>query len=155
MPALMLPDHLESLQQMSLSALKDAHDNGSCPALSQLHGIAKGVIIDPLWFKSMHLWRGKVFHSSSTGVTSGFNRMGIGSFEYLRYRFHAKIGQSAFSDRQVILLDHNLPENPYWVRLFHDELVEMRAGLYLASSHLKIGNSLKYVSYFAFDFDQM
>ena len=33
-----------------------------------------------------------------------------------------------------------------------DELVEMRPGLYLTCSHLRIGRRLQYASYFAFDF---
>lgn len=150
-----LPSSLDVLEQMSKADLKEVHSKGKCPNISSLNGIAKGIILDPQWFESMHLWRGKVFNLSSAGDVSGFNRMGVGSFEYLRYRFNVRIGQSAFSDRNVIFLDHDLPENPYWVRIFHDELVEMREGLYLASSHLRIGKKLRYVSYFAFDFGQI
>ena len=147
-----LPDSLEVLKLMSKDQLENAHRQGRCPEISRLNGIAKGVILDPLWFEALHLWRGKVFHLPLDGKPNGFNRLGVGSFEYLRYRFNATVGRSAFSERNVILLNHNLPENPIWVRIFHDELVEMRDGLYLASSHLKIGKKLKHISYFAFDF---
>lgn len=153
--SMQLPDNLEALKLMSKEQLENAHQQGLCPEISRLNGIAKGVILDPLWFEALHLWRGKVFHTAPNSHPSGFNRLGIGSFEYLRYRFNATVSQSAFSERDVILLDHDLPGNPYWVRIFHDELVEMREGLYLASSHLKIGKKLRYISYFAFDFGQL
>lgn len=69
------------------------------------------------------------------------------------------MGQSPFSQphnrRNVILLDHDLPENPYWVRVFHDELVELSKGLYLVSSHLNIAKQLRYIGYFALDFTQL
>lgn len=151
----LLPDSLESLKSMTKKELESAHVHGRCPDIASLNGMAKGVILDPLWFEALHLWRGKIFHLPLNGNPNGFNRLGIGSFEYLRYRFNATVGKSAFGERDVILLDHDLPENPYWVRLFHDELVEMRKGLYLASSHVKIGKKLRYISYFAFDFGQI
>lgn len=49
-------------------------------------------------------------------------------------------------------MDHDLPGNPGWVRRFHDEMVEMKPGLYLTSSHWKTAGRLRYLSYFAFSF---
>ena len=95
----------------------------SFKALAQLDGVAEGLILDPVWFERLRLWRGKVFHSDGWGQASGINRLGVGSFEFRRYQFNARKQRSAFSDRDIVLLDHNRPDNPWWVRAYHDELV--------------------------------
>ena len=74
---------------------------------------------------------------------------GLGPLEIQRYRFTARTGRSLFSDRDVLLLDHDRPENPSYVRRFHDELVELEAGLYLATSHHRSGVDLRYLCHFA------
>jgi hypothetical protein len=149
---LMLPDSFEALARLNRQDLQKAHSRGACPEPGKLDGLAEGLILDPAWFEWMRLWRGKVFHSDNNGRAHGQNRLGVGPFEFRRYAFKASKTQSAFSNRKVVLLDHDLPDNPYWVRIFHDELVEMRPGLYLTCSHLRIGGHLQYASYFAFDF---
>lgn len=149
---ILLPDSFSALSCLDLSALRHAHDQGRCPNPSELDGIAEGLILDPIWFERLRLWRGKVFKAEVDGKIHGINRLGFGPMEFHRYRFSARKIQSAFSVRDVILLDHDLPENPSWVRRYHDELVEMRRGLYLTCSHFKMGGRLRYASYFAFDF---
>ena len=150
--SLTLPDSFEALAQLDRQGLREAHSRGACPEPGKLDGVAEGLILDPVWFERLRLWRGKVFHSDSKGRAFGQNRLGVGPFEFRRYQFKASKAQSAFSNRKVVILDHDLPGNPYWVRIFHDELVEMRPGLYLTCSHLRIGRRLQYASYFAFDF---
>lgn len=150
-----MPQNFAALARLNRQQLQTLHAQGSCPDPNLLNGIAKGMVLDPIWFERLHLWRGKVFHHAHDGTIGGVNRLGVGAFEYLRYRFELSVGQSAFSDRQVILLNHDLPENPYHVRIFHDELVQLQPQLFLASSHLKIAGKLRYISYFAFDFGQM
>ena len=45
------------------------------------------------------------------------------------------------------LIDH--ASNPPYVRRFHDELVEIEDGLYLATSHHRNGDDLRYLCHFA------
>ncbi|MEN9429183.1 MAG: hypothetical protein RJA86_42 [Pseudomonadota bacterium] len=149
-----LPSSFKALAQLDLRGLRAAHAHGRCPDPGELDGVAEGLILDPVWFERLRLWRGKVFHSDGWGQASGINRLGVGSFEFRRYQFNARKQRSAFSDRDIVLLDHNRPDNPWWVRAYHDELVEMRSGLYLTCSHLRINGQLRYTSYFAFDFGQ-
>ncbi|MDE2421292.1 MAG: hypothetical protein KGO49_08965 [Gammaproteobacteria bacterium] len=149
---LTLPDSFEALSALDLRRLRQVHSNGRCPDISDLNGIAEGLILDPSWFERMRIWRGKVFQLAGQDRISGINRLGIGPFEFRRYRFTARKTRSVFSDRDIILLDHDRSDNPWWVRRYHDELVEMRPGLYLTCSHLRINGQLRYVSYFAFDF---
>ena len=43
----------------------------------------------------------------------------------------------------MIFLDHDDPGNPASVRRFHDELVAIDDGLYLATSHYRTGERLR------------
>ena len=79
----------------------------------------------------------------------GLNRLGVGPMEIRRYRFTARVARSLFSDRDVIFLDHDDPGNPASVRRFHDELVAIEEGLYLATSHYRTGERLRYLCHFA------
>ena len=151
-PILSLPDSFTELARLDLPGLRDAHARGRCPDPGELDGVAEGLILDPAWFERMRLWRGKVFRSEGWGQAGGINRLGIGPWEFQRYRFSARKARSAFDNREIVLLDHDRPDNPWWVRAYHDELVEMRPGLYLTCSHLRIRGRLRYASYFAFDF---
>ena len=149
-----LPESFHELAQLDLNGLKAAHRQGYCPNLDDLDGVAEGLILDPSWCERLSLWRGKVFEMKGNGKVSGLNRLALGPVEFHRYKFNARRERSAFSERDIVCLDHDLPTNPYWVRIFHDELVEMRSGLYLTCSHLRLGGKLIYLSYFAFDFGQ-
>lgn len=147
-----LPDSVAALKRLDREELRQAHTRGRCPDPGDLNGIADGVILDPRWFEHLRLWRGKVFSAEGSESGHGINRLGVGPFEFQRYPFKVRRTRSAFSNRQIVLLDHDLSENPHWVRIYHDELVEMHPGLYLACSHLKKKGKFHYASYFAFDF---
>lgn len=147
-----LPPSLEALARLDRQGLRKAHAQGRCPTPGDLDGIAEGLILDPAWFGKLRLWRGKVIHSNGPDHAQGFNRIGSGPFEFRRYRFNALQERSAFSDRDIVRLDHDLKDNPRWVRIFHDELVEIHPGLYLACSHLRLNEKLHYACYFALDF---
>ncbi len=145
---------LEDLKSLSIEDLDQLFNNGQCPNLKSLEGIAKGLVIHPAWFARLKLWRGKVFQISSSTELTGLNRLGLGRLEIQRYPFNARIGKSLFSDRPVLIINHNLSANPYWVRRYHDEMVQIDSHIYLATSHYKMGKKLKFVSYFAFDLSQ-
>lgn len=147
-----LPSNFEQLKRLDRRSLKAIHMTGCCPNLSDLHGIAKGTVLDPIWFEYLRLWRGKAFSKRTSGEVYGKNIVGIGLISLQKYDFDVRIVKSAFGDRQVAYLDHDQATNPGWVRRFHDEMVELHPGFYLACSHYKMGETLRYMSYFAFDF---
>lgn len=143
---------ISDLSLLSRTELAQLHAHGHCPNPESLHGVADGLILPVGGLQRLKIWRGKVFHHEAAGLVGGFNRIGLGPLEFRRYRFRASRARSIFSDRDVLLIDHNLPGNPDWVRRFHDELVEVSPGLYLASSHLRVRNQLRFMSYFTLDF---
>jgi hypothetical protein len=143
-------ENLETLAALGHKELRDLHERGSCPTLEHFKGVAAGKILHPRYANAPRLWRGKVFDHVD-GVLGGLNRIGMGPFEFRRYRFVARIATSAFGPRQVVWLDHDRAGNPAWVRRFHDEVVQIAPGLYLASSHILSGGRLRYAGYFALD----
>ncbi|WP_069164686.1 hypothetical protein [Nocardia altamirensis] len=136
---------LNSLRGQELSRL---HATGTAPEPGELDGVLDGTVLTPPVIGALALWRGKSV-TTSQGKTAGLNRIGLGPLELRRYHFTTRIGQSAFTGRAVLLLDHNLPANPFYIRRFHDELVRVDAGLYLATTHYLIKNRLRFVCYFA------
>ncbi len=145
---------LEDLKTLNIKELNQLFKTGTCPKIESLNGSAKGMVIKPVWFQRLNLWRGKVFNLSSTEELTGLNRLGIGQIETQRYQFNAHIGKSLFSDQDVLIINHNLSANPNWVRRYHDEMVQIDTDLYLATSYYRVGKKLKFVSYFAFDFSK-
>lgn len=143
---------MKQMAGMSTEELDQIHAGGSCPHPDDLQGVARGRVFNLPALSPFRLWKGKVFRKNDQGQIGGLNRIGIGPAEVRRYRFIVRIGDSAFSDRKVVLLDHDLPGNPRQYQIFHDELVQLDTGLYLASSHIRKGDSLKYVCHFALDF---
>lgn len=144
---------LESLPGADLHTL---HANGAAPSPTELTGVVDGAVDGavltgrlslPL-VRNLGLWRGKAFNQDERGTVVGLNRLGIGPLEIRRYRFTARVTQSLFSDRDVIFLDHDHASNPPSIRRFHDELVAIEDGLYLATSHYRTGDDLRYLCHF-------
>lgn len=141
---------LAALRRADLRAL---HASGSCPDPTDLHGAIDGsVLTDPV-MRELRIWRGKVFENVD-GSVSGLNRIGLGPLEIRRYRFTAHVGTSLFGDRDVVLLDHDNDANPPYIRRFHDELVHIDTGLYLATSHYRVNGGLRYLCHFALATDE-
>jgi hypothetical protein len=132
--------------------LDDLHRSGVCPEPEELAGVLDGAVLTGSLAlpgaRSLGIWRGKVFDEQE-GEAGGLNRLGFGPIEVRRYRFTARRATSLFSDREVLFLDHVRPENPDRIRRFHDELVRIEPGLYLATSHYRYREELRLLAYFA------
>lgn len=129
---------LDRLARLDRDALDALHRGGTCPDPADLGGVLDGAVLTgPLsaspW-RQLRVWRGKVA-TVADGRVSGVNRLGVGPVESRRFTFTARVVDSSFSPRRVLLLDHDAAGNPGWVRRFHDELVELAPGVYLATSH--------------------
>jgi hypothetical protein len=133
--------------------LRALHTGGSVPSLDELSGSIDGAVLNGqlgrLLVRDLRLWRGKLFEHDTNDAVTGFNRLGIGPLEIKRFQFTARVAPSVFSDREVVFLDHDNDNNPGYVRRFHDELVAIDEGLYLATSHYRDGDRLRYLCHFA------
>jgi hypothetical protein len=145
------PYSLSVLAGLDRAALDRMFGDGTCPALADLDGVLDGRVLngalDGSLLRHLRLWRGKVFTHDGPTVT-GMNRVGVGPVGARRYRFTARVERSLFDDRDVVLLDHDQPSNPGWVRRFHDELVQVEDGLYLARSHYRGDDGLRFLCHF-------
>lgn len=82
-------------------------------------------------------WQGKRFDAqTATGVN--LFRDGINVMQE-EYPFVMDVGPSVIDDNfQVITIDYDLLENPWWMRLIVDEMVETEPNVYLGKVHLRI-----------------
>ena len=142
----------DTLRTLSRAELRALHAQGSCPQLTDLQGTAQGAVLATPLLSRLNIWRGKVFTRGAAGETSGMNRLGIGPREFRRYCFTAEVATSAFSARQVVFLNHNHAGNPWWIRRFHDELVQTGPGTYLGASYQKAGGRLLFCGFFLLEF---
>lgn len=142
-------DGLKALARLRREQLAELHAQGTCPSLTMLTGVGDGLVLTVPVMRGLRLWRGKVFDRSDEGAVTGLNRLGIAGYEKRRYPFQARIAESAFSDRQVLLLDHDRWENPVYIRRFHDEVVQMDGDTLLATSHYNVAGKLRLLAYFA------
>jgi hypothetical protein len=81
------------------------------------------------------VWQGKKFDAK--------NKTGINVFDKLgktveRYPFLLSTGTGLADPIDVIRIDYNIPENPIWLRMVLDEIVEVEPGHYLGKLHFKV-----------------
>jgi hypothetical protein len=81
-------------------------------------------------------WQGKYFDDKTS---SGINIFKIQGKVTEKYPFRTFIGTAA-SNRQlkVINIDYNNSANPWWMRMFLDEVVSLKPGHFLGKLSLKI-----------------
>ncbi len=91
------------------------------------NGFYKGSLDGPKTF-----WQGKKFDAaSSTGINL------IGSKEVYPFKTYVAKGLKD-KNLDVLKIDYNIPENPFWIRLILDEIVQISPNNYLGKVHLKI-----------------
>lgn len=142
------PHAARRLETLSSHELKALHERGTCPDPGDLGGVMSGVVLASAVPRRLQPWRGKVLEQRASGEVIGLNRIAVGPTEILRYRFTATRARSAFGERDVVLLDHGTSTNPVWIRRFHDELVQIEPGLFLATSHYQAAGRLRLVAFF-------
>ncbi len=93
------------------------------------NGLYKGVV-------NIHTnWQGKSFDASaSTGINSFIEN----GKQNQKYPFKTYIGKGIADNTDVLKIDYNMPENPFWLRLILDEIVQTAPNKYLGKVHLNI-----------------
>lgn len=86
-------------------------------------------------------WHGKSFDRAKS---SGLNR--IGNEE--KYPFVMSFGSGLRDPIKVIAIDYNLPENPWWLRLVTDEIVQTSPNQFLGKVHVRILGLTFSIGYF-------
>lgn len=76
-------------------------------------------------------WKGKEFDSNSK---TGINILG----DTKKYPFKIYTGKGLQDNVDVLKIDYNIKENPFWVRLILDELVEIAPNKYLGKAMIRV-----------------
>jgi hypothetical protein len=81
-------------------------------------------------------WKGKKFDKDHNRGINIFQN-GDTTREAFPFKTYVENG-AADKSLLVIKIDYNLPENPLWLRLVVDEIVEVSPGKYLGKLHVRI-----------------
>ncbi|MDD5050120.1 MAG: hypothetical protein PHV93_00050 [Candidatus Pacebacteria bacterium] len=82
-------------------------------------------------------WLGKKFDANNgTGINVFADSSG-GQVEKYPFKTYVASGIRD-TNLQVLKIDYNLPENPFWLRVILDEIVETAPGQYIGKLHLRI-----------------
>jgi hypothetical protein len=94
-------------------------------------------------------WGGKTF--TGTGPSgAGSNRVHLLGRHQL-FPFHTSIRPSVIDGEPCIVLDYDLPDNPWAIRMIHDEVREVAPGLFLGPAMWKTDKGPAFVLWFALD----
>jgi hypothetical protein len=92
-------------------------------------------------------WRGKSFEADGSSG-QGINRVRLLGD---RFPFELRFGVSALDGLRCVILDYDVPENPWVIRQIHDELRELSPGLFLGPAMIKTRTEPKLALFFAID----
>jgi hypothetical protein len=95
-----------------------------------------------------YVWRGKKFDmAKATGINVFGGTTELTQTE--KYPFIVVIDKGIRdTDMKVVKINYNLPENPWWLRMVLDEIVEIEPNHYLGKLHVRFGNLVWTLSYF-------
>lgn len=153
---------LEALVGAEREMLDHLFSVSPAPSLEELKGVAQGRVFhmpgldvsNPLSVlrEPLLMWRGKVFEHVRDGVVRGLNRVLTWPREIRLFVFEAYAGHSQFDGEPVVVIDHDFPGNPRRFRRMYDEVRRVRPGLFLASSHMRRRDGMRFICYFGFEF---
>lgn len=96
------------------------------------------------------IWHGKSFRMKTPIEGWGFNRIAKGPLVAL-FPFKTCLGPSVVDGQPCVILDYDVPRNPWWERLTYDELREVSPGVYLGISMIRWFGRRPIVIWFAVD----
>jgi hypothetical protein len=142
-----LPTRLDELVELDDPTLQALYAAASVPPLPDLSGDLRGrmlawrglggtpaALLRALARSDRFPWRGKSFRHHSAERGDGDNRVFVDRFHL--FRFTTSIGPSWAGAFDAVHLDYDHPGNPFFIRAIHDELRQLRPGLYLGQAWL-------------------
>ncbi len=159
------PLRAEDLRELSLDELMDLFRNGRAPtSLAAIEGDPRGVGIGlhfwslgwiDRWLRERtkaerFLWHGKSFRMKTETEGWGFNRTGRGPILTV-FPFKTSLGSSVIDGEPCVIIDYDVPRNPWWERLTWDELREVSPGVFLGVTTLRLFGRHRVSLWFAVD----
>jgi hypothetical protein len=142
-----MPARLDDLLELDPGRLAALYAAASVPRLADLTGDLRGRML--AWHGVRGLgaaalralgkwdrfpWRGKSFRHATANEGEGDNRVFADRFHL--FRFATSIGLSRAGQFDAVHLDYDHPGNPFFIRAIHDEVRQLRPGLYLGQAWL-------------------
>lgn len=90
-------------------------------------------------------WQGKDFDATASSGMNIFLENGVNQ---KHFPFKTYTGRGLQDPNQVLKIDYDLPENPWWVRLIVDEVIETSPGQLLGKIHFKLPIGSWAIGYF-------
>jgi hypothetical protein len=155
---------LDDLARLSLDALETRYRESTAPRVDALAGTPRGrmlTLAGPLGRPPLadllrrfsaspaFPWHGKSFTPKSDAHGRGVNRIKLLGE---RFSFETHLGPSVIDGAPCLVLDYALPDNPWFIKQIHDELREVRPGLYLGPAMWKSSKAApRLMLYFAIE----
>lgn len=160
-----LPDiTVDDLARMTTREATDLYKRGTVPSMTVLDGAPAGRMLAIAGLDRGAVaerfakvagsrafpWAGKSFTSAGDDTGAGINRLRLfGGRDVFPFGTH--VGPSAVDGQPAIILDYDLPQNPWFIRKIHDELREVAPDLYLGPAMWKTSSGPRHLLYFAID----
>ncbi len=155
---------LEALTQMDAVQLTELYESGKLPtSMKNLNGSPPGRMLATVGWTGRGLpatllrrlaasrffpWEGKDFGAEHDDEGWGKNRLiKLGAY----FPFKTRIEPSVVDGKPCIVLDYDNPQNPWVIRIVHDELREVAPNLFLGPAMIKTKTSPVLVLFFAVD----
>ncbi len=119
------------LRTMQLTTSSDEKEFSAGTATETPNGLYAGSAAGPTF-----TWLGKRFDASKGTGINVFSNTTNSTTD--KYPFVFSKAQGVHNNMQVIAIDYNLPQNPWYLRLVLDEIVATAPGYYLGKLQLRI-----------------
>jgi len=155
----------EDLRRLSKDELWEWYRNGSAPGSVRAvegHPAGLGLALTILsggradrWLRRYSRsqrfpWHGKSFKALSDSEGWGWNRLALGPFLGV-CPFRTYIAPSKSDGAPTLVLDYDVPRNPWWLRLTWDELREVIPGVFLGTVSVRLFGGYRRLAWFAVD----
>ncbi len=155
---------LADLAELSAADLDHMYARGKCPAsIDDVSGLPRGrmlavrglgrgaasTLIRRFAGSAGFPWGGKTFVGHGKHG-EGVNRIHLGGRHTL-FLFKLAIGPSVVDGESAVILDYDLPDNPWVIRQIHDEVREVAPGLLMGPAMWKTKGTPVLVLWFALD----
>ena len=80
-------------------------------------------------------WQGKSFDAKNN---TGINKFKVGDKEVEKYPFKTYVAKGLQDNIDVIKIDYNIRQNPWWLRIVLDEIVKTGEDEFLGKVHMRL-----------------
>jgi hypothetical protein len=155
----------EDLRQLSADEFMRLYGSGSAPGSVRAvegHPVGLGLALIVLsggridrWLRRYSRsqrfpWHGKSFQSISDTEGWGWNRLAAGPVLHA-FPFRTYLASSRIDGAPALVIDYDVPRNPWWQRKVCDELREVIPGVYLGIYGVRLLGGYRRLAWFAVD----